>query len=142
MILKTYYRGIHNFDKTFYFCFPDSTSCGSPEQPLSSQVEREGGVVRYSCERGFIMEGDRERRCRRDGYWSGEPPHCRGTVLQNGRQLFLKYQLFVAEVECTDPISPTNGYIEVSNFKGRYQFGSIAKYRCNPGFTLQGNESR
>ena len=55
---------------------------------------------------------------------------------------FLKYQLVVAEVECTDPVSPTNGYIEVSNFKGRYQFGSVAQYRCNPGFILWGNDSR
>ena len=47
-----------------------------------------------------------------------------------------------SEVECPDPVSPTSGYIEVSNFKGRYQFGAVATYRCNPGFILWGNASR
>ena len=45
-------------------------------------------------------------------------------------------------MECPDPISPSSGYIEVSNFKGRYQYGSVATYRCNPGFILWGNASR
>ena len=47
-----------------------------------------------------------------------------------------------SEIECPDPVSPKSGYIEVSNFKGRYQFGSVATYRCNHGFILSGNASR
>ena len=50
--------------------------------------------------------------------------------------------LSYSELECPDPISPRNGYIEVSNFKGHYQFGSVATYKCNPGFILWGNSTR
>lgn len=105
------------------FPYNNVTDCGSPEEPLGSKAEREGGVVRYSCELGFTMEGEGHRRCGRDGFWTGHAPLCR-------------------EVECIHPDSSKNGYIEVSNFKGRYQFGSVATYRCNPGFILWGNGSR
>ena len=33
-------------------------------------------------------------------------------------------------------------FIEVSNFKGKYVFGSLATYHCNPGYILWGNASR
>jgi len=35
-----------------------------------------------------------------------------------------------------------DGFIEVSNFRGRYVFGSLATYHCNPGYILWGNASR
>ena len=41
-----------------------------------------------------------------------------------------------------DPLSVKDGFIEVSNFKGRYVFGSLATYHCNPGYILWGNASR
>lgn len=41
-----------------------------------------------------------------------------------------------------DPLSVKDGFIEVSNFKGKYVFGSLATYHCNPGFILWGNASR
>ena len=51
--------------------------------------------------------------------------------------------LFIlAEVQCSDPQSVKDGFIEVSNFKGRYVFGSLATYHCNPGYILWGNASR
>ena len=46
------------------------------------------------------------------------------------------------EVQCGDPMSVKDGFIEVSNFKGKYVFGSLATYHCNPGFILWGNASR
>ena len=48
----------------------------------------------------------------------------------------------LAEVQCIDPLSVKDGFIEVSNFKGRYVFGSLATYHCNPGYILWGNASR
>ena len=39
-------------------------------------------------------------------------------------------------------MSVKDGFIEVSNFKGRYVFGSLATYHCNPGYILWGNASR
>ena len=43
-----------------------------------------------------------------------------------------------SEVQCVDPLSVKDGFIEVSNFKGRYVFGSLATYHCNPGYILWG----
>ena len=38
---------------------------------------------------------------------------------------------------CPDPSSPVNGYIEVSEYSGQYEYGSVATYHCNPGFRLE-----
>lgn len=53
-----------------------------------------------------------------------------------------KIEILVSEVQCSDPTSVKDGFIEVSNFKGRYVYGSLATYHCNPGFILWGNASR
>ena len=39
----------------------------------------------------------------------------------------------IVEVSCDHPTSAKDGFIEVSNFKGNYVYGSRAKYHCNPG---------
>ena len=44
--------------------------------------------------------------------------------------------------ECPDPDSPANGFIEILNFNGFYQFGTIATYQCNHGYILWGNSTR
>ena len=50
--------------------------------------------------------------------------------------------LVVAEVKCDHPTSTKDGFIEVSNFRGSYIFGSRATYHCNPGYILWGNSTR
>ena len=50
--------------------------------------------------------------------------------------------ILLSGVQCPDPVSPTSGYIEVSNFNGKYEFGAVASYRCNSGHILWGNSSR
>lgn len=37
---------------------------------------------------------------------------------------------------CPDPAVPTNGYIEVSPFSDQYKYGSVASYKCNPGYRI------
>ena len=39
-------------------------------------------------------------------------------------------------MRCPDPTSPSNGYIEVSQYSGHYEYGSVATYHCNPGYIL------
>ena len=48
----------------------------------------------------------------------------------------------VAEVKCDHPTSTKDGFIEVSNFRGSYVYGSRATYHCNPGYILWGNSTR
>ena len=55
---------------------------------------------------------------------------------------FLDLLPLLPEVQCGDPMSVKDGFIEVSNFKGKYVFGSLATYHCNPGYILWGNASR
>ena len=48
----------------------------------------------------------------------------------------LKPLVSITAVTCPDPTSPANGYIEVSQYSGQYEYGSVATYHCNPGYTL------
>ena len=104
------------------FPLRDGLQCGEPEVPLGGQVKLEGETSTYSCSDGHRLVGQAERQCS-EGRWSGGVPAC-------------------TEVQCADPVSPKSGYIEVSNFRGRYQYGAVARYRCNPGHILWGNASR
>ena len=45
----------------------------------------------------------------------------------------LEVSIHFLEVNCDHPTSAKDGFIEVSNFRGNYVFGSRAKYHCNPG---------
>lgn len=35
-----------------------------------------GSVVTYSCQAGYVLEGDETRVCEEDGQWSGDNPSC------------------------------------------------------------------
>jgi len=104
------------------FAIKDDSECGLPETPYGGSVEVQETRATYSCDEGFLMIGNNSRICE-NGMWLYQEPVCR-------------------EIECPDPVSPKSGYIEVSNFKGRYQYGAVATYHCNPGFILWGNASR
>ncbi len=61
--------------------FPSAIDCGYPGYIEDGYVEGRsflfGDVVKYSCRRGFRMEGRAERRCGRKGVWEGEEPSCK-----------------------------------------------------------------
>jgi hypothetical protein len=50
---------------------------------------------------------------------------CRGRQKTVAKMLTDLFIYFIAEVECRDPMSPKNGYIEVSNFKGKISRGIL-----------------
>ncbi|XP_071750190.1 uncharacterized protein [Lepeophtheirus salmonis] len=99
--------------------------CGDPEQPVSTVVSHVNDTsVNYSCLKGYRMIGNPSSHCNTStGRWAGSAPRC-------------------IEVQCDHPSSVKDGFIEVSNFKGKYVFGSLATYHCNPGYILWGNASR
>ncbi|XP_071743546.1 uncharacterized protein [Lepeophtheirus salmonis] len=96
--------------------------CGEPEQPIYGLVKTTKGNAYYSCIPGYILKGNASRTCSWGG-WDGQVPEC-------------------VEVQCDHPSSTKDGFIEVSNFKGSYVYGSRATYHCNPGFILWGNATR
>jgi len=107
------------------FEYRNETMCGDPEQPLYSTIQRlsDQSIV-YACLKGYKMEAGDPRRDCVNGVWTGPPPpRC-------------------SEVLCEDPLSVKDGFIEVTNFKGQYVYGSVATYHCNPGYILWGNASR
>jgi hypothetical protein len=105
-----------------------------------SLVKMSNGLASYSCEEGYDIRGKRTRECS-GGVWRGRVPSC-----ESNANVFVKYFYYLhstsSVVECPDPESPANGFIEVLDFTGFYQFGTLATYQCNPGYILWGNSSR
>ena len=48
-----------------------------PEKPVGSLVTVGDGLARYNCDDGYMLEGERTRKCR-DGVWRGTVPGCKG----------------------------------------------------------------
>lgn len=57
-----------------------AVNCGTLGSPDFGQVSWTStffnGVATYSCFTGYVLIGQRERRCEGDGNWSGQPPQC------------------------------------------------------------------
>lgn len=54
--------------------------CEDLLDPLNGMVmlmgRTPGSMAMYTCEMGFMLEGDMTRTCRPDGEWSGDEPVC------------------------------------------------------------------
>ena len=59
-----------------------TVDCGDPGTPdnglrdLSSTTT--GSTVQYSCQGGYMLQGNSSRTCEANGVWSGEVPTCVG----------------------------------------------------------------
>lgn len=57
-------------------------SCGYPGEPKHGGITGKdysfGKTVFYSCDNGFRLIGDRERKCMLSGRWTGAVPVCQG----------------------------------------------------------------
>uniref|UniRef100_A0A8C2X8M0 Sushi, von Willebrand factor type A, EGF and pentraxin domain-containing protein 1 n=1 Tax=Cyclopterus lumpus TaxID=8103 RepID=A0A8C2X8M0_CYCLU len=110
-----------------------------------------GAVVAYSCDKGFLIRGEKRRTCKANGEWGGALPTC-------------------VPVSCSPPPLLRNGYIQVShiplsnsnncfrtiflynydhiaalfpgNVRGRFTFNSKMTYACNAGYQLVGHSDR
>ncbi|CAJ1086014.1 sushi%2C von Willebrand factor type A, EGF and pentraxin domain-containing protein 1 [Xyrichtys novacula] len=79
-----------------------------------------GAMVAYSCDKGFLIRGEKRRTCKANGEWGGVLPTC-------------------VPVSCSHPPVLKNGYIQV---RGRFTFNSKVTYACNAGFRLIGRPER
>ncbi|NXO38057.1 SVEP1 protein, partial [Locustella ochotensis] len=69
----------------------------------------------YSCNEGFLLDGDSSRVCLANGSWSGITPVCKA-------------------VTCSVPLPLPNGRTTGSDFS----FNKEVHYHCNDGYSLQG----
>ena len=89
---------------------------------------RVGSTLEYRCDRGYILEnvdGSRTervmtRRCTTTGEWTGSQPLCKF-------------------VDCGTPGDVENSEYLLQN--NRTYYGSVAIYKCNDHFKLDGRKS-
>ncbi|XP_039973361.1 CUB and sushi domain-containing protein 3-like isoform X5 [Xiphias gladius] len=101
-----------------------SVTCGHPGSPIYGRTTGDGfnynDVVRFSCNKGYTLEGPSTAQCQANRQWSQQPPTCR-------------------VVNCTDPGIPANSIRESKIEHGNFTFGSVVFYDCNPGYYLFGS---
>ncbi|XP_037533201.1 CUB and sushi domain-containing protein 3 [Nematolebias whitei] len=101
-----------------------SVTCGHPGSPIYGRTTGDGfnynDVVRFSCNKGYTLEGPSTAQCQANRQWSQQPPTCR-------------------VVNCTDPGIPANSIRESKIEHGNFTFGSVVFYDCNPGHYLFGS---
>uniref|UniRef100_A0A673WK27 Sushi, von Willebrand factor type A, EGF and pentraxin domain-containing protein 1 n=1 Tax=Salmo trutta TaxID=8032 RepID=A0A673WK27_SALTR len=78
-----------------------------------------GAMVAYSCDKGFLIQGEKRRTCEANGKWGGVLPVCQ-------------------PVSCPSPPSLENGFIQVCHFI----FNSKVTYACDDGYQLTGHPER
>ncbi|XP_076346234.1 sushi, von Willebrand factor type A, EGF and pentraxin domain-containing protein 1-like isoform X1 [Tachypleus tridentatus] len=97
-------------------------SCGSPPTVEYGEVEAPdfeyGSFAVYSCQRGFIKQGNASVVCNKHGKWQGELPKC-------------------VPVSCPKPFAPDNGFVEGEYFT--YQ--NVVLYSCLDGYQLFGQNT-
>lgn len=94
-------------------------SCGYPGEPKHGGITGKdysfGKTVVYSCDNGFRLIGDRERKCMLSGRWTGAVPVCQ-------------------EITCSKPSVPTHGEITGD----RFSVNSTVVYDCKAGYSVKG----
>ena len=127
------------FFYTAAFQCPELFDIPNGEVEFSSRTP--GSTATYTCDFGFVLQGDEQRVCMENETWSGEPPTCfRKFKFLSYYPIFHSYSLFLfsAETTCPDLPNPTNGIVDI---QGNTPGGS-AVYLCNPGLSLIGSSRR
>ena len=77
-------------------------------------------TARYTCHPGFSLSGDAVRSCLSSGLWSGQEPTCAPRI-------------------CPEPPQVEGGYLSPLH---SVEYGALASYSCQEGFTLVGAAER
>lgn len=99
-------------------------TCSNPPSVINADMDIGGltylSPVTYKCNPGYELLGQTDViECVEDGTWDPRPPEC-------------------VPVECGDPGLIENGVVTALSFT----YNSIASYRCNVGYSINGNSSR
>ena len=109
-----------------------------------------GETANYTCNTGFILEGDSTLTCGGDGQWIGSSPVCNRKYLSKDFSLRLGWRgrgrgsinhLFNPNtgVQCPTLDPPSNGGLEIAGAGG---YEDVATYSCDTGFNLVGMSQR
>ncbi|XP_077864038.1 sushi, von Willebrand factor type A, EGF and pentraxin domain-containing protein 1-like, partial [Saccoglossus kowalevskii] len=94
--------------------------CGRPDEIDNGVATVHGTTFKerttYTCNLGYLLEGDSHRDCLEDGSWSGEAPECR--IVTCGTAVDLHH-------------ASHNG-------SGIHQYDDAVHYRCHVGYEKQG----
>ncbi|XP_043938591.1 inactive serine protease PAMR1 isoform X2 [Protopterus annectens] len=93
-----------------------------------------GTVIQFACNDTYILEGNEQRICLKDGQWTGKQPACvkvQAEKLQN----------------CPELSIPENGYLEIMEGTGlitndQATVGTVIQFTCNNSYVLTGSKQR
>ena len=61
-------------------CILLGIDCGDPGMPMNGMVTSNGtyvtSIAEFTCDDGYMLDGDDERVCQPDGTWSNMVPRC------------------------------------------------------------------
>ena len=77
---------IRSYKQSYYCVLSAAVSCGpAPNAPANGQRNISGttfaSTVTYTCNRGYILQGDSRRTCMANREWSGRTPTCNRKLL-------------------------------------------------------------
>ncbi|XP_014910548.1 membrane cofactor protein-like isoform X3 [Poecilia latipinna] len=102
----------------------DAVQCTTPEPVANGTFYPQkdfynfGEVARYSCYKGFVLNGPTETACSDDGEFSPSPPTC-------------------VKVHCEDPVIENAVY--ESGSRPPHKHKATVTYRCKPGYIMYGS---
>ena len=73
-------------------------------RPICSGAPREnvyGTVCTYSCDNGYIIEGQESLTCQESGVWSHPEPQCKGKQKDGGKENYQRSWLMVKNYQCS-----------------------------------------
>ena len=97
----------------------DITREGFPNGRMTYDDLVYGSYITFTCDPGYILDGQRNIECYADGTWSGPVPLCR-------------------EIQCFNPFTPRSSRIIGDDFS----FNSSITYECEEGYRISGNAER
>uniref|UniRef100_A0A3Q2DJ30 Sushi domain-containing protein n=1 Tax=Cyprinodon variegatus TaxID=28743 RepID=A0A3Q2DJ30_CYPVA len=113
---------LHGVSRNWNHPIPKSVTCGHPGSPIYGRTTGDGfnynDVVRFSCNKGYTLEGPSTAQCQANRQWIVPP--------------FLH-----AEVDCGHPGTPPHAVM----IGEKFTFGSAVHYSCREDRQLIGDSS-
>lgn len=101
-------------------CVP--AECETPPNPDHGWVNvidtSVGSIVKYTCEKGYVLDGESVRECVSGRLWTNDAAVCR-------------------PVSCGDPGAVDNG----TTHGGAFVYPEVLHFECSPGFDLKGSDT-